>query len=628
MPSLAHNNRTSVKATIKRASARARTLMNRFDRESLKNLDVMYRSAINDIKLSINRYADSNGSVRLESLQQLLNQTQARLNKLSIARNELLETGQSQAAQIAGQAFAGTMPDGFITRAAIGAVENARAFIDIDGLQLSDRLWRLDNHASQIIKESIQSSVIQGHSASQAVNELLLRGEKISPQLLKKMGVANADSISNSLNTLFTGTGNPRANALRLMRTELNRAHGEAYMATGQEHPDFGGWKYLLSPRHPEPDICDMHSKVNRYGLGAGVYPTRARTPWPAHPNTLSYVEIVFKDEISDEDKASKEDRITWLNRQPSDVKYGVLNSRAKRSALNKGLLKENEISTPWRILKKKYEKKGINIKTLTPGNTRGPDVSTIRNKPSVGFIEFKTAKTTAAANQWAKENNLADVVNYKGAHVEVANEWNKSIVKHLNEFPVLRNGFQFIGTTQESYKLLYNYKVNEYFNHLVKLNPSVSTSKLRELAKRRITKHRTKYNVWAQSTSNAPIAGVSINDKWAKNPTRLKESLLENVNTRFHPIGGDTIKSIIDHELGHELDKLLGLRTDPTVIKMYRYFLSNDMNGELLSVYAKKNINEFIAESWAEYQNNPTPRKIALELGRYLIDLYKETFR
>jgi len=370
MPKLAHNTRTSVKATIKRASARARTLMNRFDRESLKDLELMYRRAVNDIQLSIYQYANSAGSVRLESLQQLLNQTQTRLNQLTTARNTLLETGQSQAAQIAGQAFSGTMPEGFITRAAIGAVEQARSFVAEDGLQLSDRLWRLDNHASTTIKQAIESSVIQGHSASQAVNELLLRGEKVTPDLLNKMGMANASNISKQVNSLFTGTGNPRANALRLMRTELNRAHGEAYMATGEDHPDFAGWKYLLSPRHPEPDICDMHSKVNRYGLGPGVYPSRQKTPWPAHPNTLSYTEIVFKDEISAEDKADKEDRIAWLNKQPGNVQYGVLNSRAKRAALQKGILREGEIATPWNVLKKKYVKRGIDVSDMYPKPT------------------------------------------------------------------------------------------------------------------------------------------------------------------------------------------------------------------------------------------------------------------
>ena len=37
------------------------------------------------------------------------------------------------------------------------------------------------------------------------------------------------------------------------------------------------------------------------------------------------------------------------------------------------------------------------------------------------------------------------------------------------------------------------------------------------------------------------------------------------------------------------------------------------------LSTYAKKNIGEFIAEGYAEYLNNPTPRDIARQIGEII---------
>ena len=33
----------------------------------------------------------------------------------------------------------------------------------------------------------------------------------------------------------------------RVFRTEINRAHGEAYMAAGEGTPGFAGWRFLLS---------------------------------------------------------------------------------------------------------------------------------------------------------------------------------------------------------------------------------------------------------------------------------------------------------------------------------------------------------------------------------------------
>jgi hypothetical protein len=87
-------------------------------------------------------------------------------------------------------------------------------------------------------------------------------------------------------------------NATRLFRTEINRAHGEAYIKGFLSLPDAAGVRFTLSPMHPKPDICDVHAAADLYGLGPGVYPTRETCPWPAHPNTMSYVVGVFKDEV------------------------------------------------------------------------------------------------------------------------------------------------------------------------------------------------------------------------------------------------------------------------------------------------------------------------------------------
>ena len=63
-----------------------------------------------------------------------------------------------------------------------------------------------------------------------------------------------------------------------------------------REDEEAVGLRYCLSPRHPRKDICDTHASADLYGLGAGVYPVDA-CPWPAHPNTFSYVEVVYSDE-------------------------------------------------------------------------------------------------------------------------------------------------------------------------------------------------------------------------------------------------------------------------------------------------------------------------------------------
>jgi len=382
---LAHNPRTATLAAIHRASASARSNMNRFDRSTLTHLQNIYQQAAGDIQAAIAAAADGDGVLRLTVLNDLQNQVNQVLGQLDQSSQQLLNGGLNRAAELGVNTFDSVLNSASLTRAGTQAVEFVQNFVAADGLQLSDRFWRVQNHAQQIVGNAIESAIIQGHSASEAVNNLLNQGIAVPGDLRNKLNLANAGSVSRaSYAALMTGEGSPRSNALRLFRTELNRAHGEAYMLAGGEHEDFAGWKFLLSPRHPEVDICDMHARVNRYGLGEGVYPSRKDCPWPAHPNTLSYVEIVFKDEITDDDRAGKQTRIDWLNNQISLIQHGVLNSRGKQGMLHAGILNENQIATPWNVLQNRLINQGIDPSTLVIKPTKvsesGFDVSEVRD--------------------------------------------------------------------------------------------------------------------------------------------------------------------------------------------------------------------------------------------------------
>ncbi len=363
---LAHNRRTSIKATIKRASASARRDMGRLDRELLDQLQDVYRQARDEIEYTIRGYAGSDGSLRLEVLQDLRRQINSRLNDLELARDRMLLNGIDEASRLGVSPYSGATVSGSLNRIADDAARFVQNFVAEDGLQLSDRIWRINRHERDLVAREIESAIIQGHSASQAAQDFIERGLPVPRDVAEKLGIANADRVARISGAgLMAGKGSPYDNAKRLFRTEINRAHGEAYMAGGEEVDGFIGWRFLLSPRHPAPDICDMHASVNRSGLGPGVYPTRESVPWPAHPNTLSYVEIVFEDEISDEDRDGKENRIDWLKKQTGSMQEGVLAGRKKRAALQRGILRENEIATPWNVLKKRYSRRGIDIDQL-----------------------------------------------------------------------------------------------------------------------------------------------------------------------------------------------------------------------------------------------------------------------
>ncbi|MBF0453648.1 MAG: hypothetical protein HQL72_02385 [Magnetococcales bacterium] len=357
------NRRTINKAAIRRASQAARKRMGRLDREMEKNLTRIYRAASADIEAAIRGYGDEEENLRLEVLRDLLAQVNRRLTDLAGERDGLLTKNLREAAQL-GVSPLVEMEAAAMPKVAEEAVRFVRHFTAADGLRLSDRLWRVDRQAREVVTRAVESSVIQGHSAAQAATAFLERGERVPKLVRDQLAKSTGGKIARSAGEVLTGkVGSPWFNTLRVMRTEINRAHGEAYMAGAEADPEVAGFRFLLSPRHPRADICDLHASANLYGLGPGVYPSREKCPWPAHPFTLSFVEVVFKDEVSESDKKGKEDPVGWLKKQKPEVQVGVLGSVKKRAALEKGILVKGEIATPWQVLEKRYNKRGIDTK-------------------------------------------------------------------------------------------------------------------------------------------------------------------------------------------------------------------------------------------------------------------------
>lgn len=124
---------------------------------------------------------------------------------------------------------------------------------------------------------------------------------------------------------------------------------------------------------------------------------------------------------------------------------------------------------------------------------------------------------------------------------------------------------------------------------------------------------------------------GISINDDWGNNSEKFINTLKLNVKMEFHPKGCDTIKSVVDHEIGHQLDKILGISEMQEVREIFDSITVEETK-TLLSGYSAKNSNpnkysEPIAEAWSEYCNNPNPRMIAKFVGDIIVETYSQKF-
>lgn len=220
-------------------------------------------------------------------------------------------------------------------------------YVGNDGLQLSDRIWRVNEATRRTIVQTVQGAIIRGQSARQVAMRLIAEGKAVPADVTVTLRNASGAVISrHTRDALMAGEGNPLRNALRVMRTEINRAFTESFVSSVFEHADVGAVKFNLSPNHPRFDICDLHARANLFGLGKGVYP-KGKHPYPAHPETLSYLTVVFTDEISDADRAGQQSMAAWLKTQPADQQDAILGMNKGR-LFREGRLEDSELFATW----------------------------------------------------------------------------------------------------------------------------------------------------------------------------------------------------------------------------------------------------------------------------------------
>lgn len=255
-------------------------------------------------------------------------------------------------------------------------------------------------------------------------------------------------------------------------------------------------------------------------------------------------------------------------------------------------------------------------------GKALADDVASSVGRPA--FVEAKTAK---AAAEWAVKNNLADFADYAGIKPEVANDWNRSLFEHLQEFPELRKNQRFVGSAQAQFAHYATVRRQEYAAELVKRGFPADVAK--QWADNRVRAPKVKGTRFAQSWQQKEAAGIAVNTKWGGSPAAFKQRLVELEAAGWFPPGCNTFRSVVDHEIGHQLDSLLGLRLDNEVILAHKEAIAKGLKTEV-SGYAEHNnkpIAEFIAECWSESCNNPAPRDAARVVAEIVRARYRARF-
>lgn len=164
--------------------------------------------------------------------------------------------------------------------------------------------------------------------------------------------------------------------------------------------------------------------------------------------------------------------------------------------------------------------------------------------------------------------------------------------------------------------------------NEVVKAAMSIGMSEqtARKYAERKLRKPDNSPASYHEDTlkGHFSLKGLTMSKNGFKNSRKLKRELEKDVKVKYHPVGCDSIKSVIDHEFGHALDSIYNLRENKDILMLYRELIRKDLIIDSLSEYGEHSIKEFIAESWAEYLNNPEPRRVSVIVGGIIEGYFK----
>ncbi|MFF2887009.1 retron-type reverse transcriptase [Paenibacillus sp. NPDC057967] len=150
------------------------------------------------------------------------------------------------------------------------------------GMKLSERIWDTSQGAGDVIRNIVQDGIAKGQDAITTARalEAYVRGDanvmsKYYEGMMSRMKGRVPEDLSYQ--------------ALRTARSETTAALGQGAILSARASPSCKGIKFCLSPAHRVRDVCDELARHD-VGLGPGVYPLDDPPPYPAHPNTLSYL--------------------------------------------------------------------------------------------------------------------------------------------------------------------------------------------------------------------------------------------------------------------------------------------------------------------------------------------------
>jgi hypothetical protein len=171
-----------------------------------------------------------------------------------------------------------------------------------DTLNLSARIWNVDGAGRDAINNVLMQGITDGDSAWNIAKKLegFLGAGQDCPRWTstRLYGRTASDKSAGDTTGLLSGNDcdgrGVSYNALRLARTEIQKAHALATDKLMASQPWVEKEQCHLSASHPEHDECD--DVISNGENGEGIYPV-GTIEYPLHPNCFCYKTAVLMDE-------------------------------------------------------------------------------------------------------------------------------------------------------------------------------------------------------------------------------------------------------------------------------------------------------------------------------------------
>ena len=253
------------------------------------------------------------------------------------------------------------------------------------------------------------------------------------------------------------------------------------------------------------------------------------------------------------------------------------------------------------------------------------------RCKKEVILAAIDDARNTAALEALAKKYYLCDACEFSDINLYGVKRILKVLVEALYKYPKLRSKLCFIGTHHTLGQMFERMEhgdeeVLRNFNLHYVCNAD-NAQKLGHIISNILTSIISNHEGYIATAMCAfglfDALLLDKNDFDGYAYLQVISDLRANEVNGFHPQGCNSVEFVVYHELGHLLDDMCNFYTSDAFTSFYSTLTAIDI-ATGLSGYALESPKEFIAEAFAEYMCNPTPRPIATRTVELLDAAYR----